>query len=336
MSDPHVRNADAPAADAAGAAPPSTGAASVAPPVRLSGLPQVARLAHFARHDGPAVLLTTDERRDRFGDAGLFGVACSVDPDVDEWTTRADKVILSLPHALRPFPRRPEQYRLSFALGSAYPRDQLLDTLASYGYPRDDAPGVQVQGDGVSVLLSDDPDGPRLRLGFFGDDLDEIRVDGREAEAYVLSPRRDAPLFDEEGAWEARVLEALPGTVFLDVPELYAGSASEADAAWLWQHLGGREVVSFGRDPLELPTGDPHYDHASVLPGPLERVRGRRLGLAPGRLRRHLGLALRADGTLPVRAGAGSVGGALGQPGVGPRRHADAGARRPARGGLPQ
>ncbi|MFW5899492.1 MAG: CarD family transcriptional regulator, partial [Jiangellaceae bacterium] len=82
-------------------------------------------------------------------------------------------------------------------------------------------------------------------------------VDGREAERYVLSPRRDAPLFDEEGAWEARVLEALPGTVFLDVPELYAGSASEADAAWLWRHLGGREVVSFGRDPLELPAGDP-------------------------------------------------------------------------------
>ena len=235
------------------ATPAPTGRGADAPS-RLLGVSAAARLAAFARAEGPAVLLTTEERAARFRGTAAFGVRSSEDPDLDAWTSREDKVLLTLPHALRPFPRDPERYRLDFRLGGEYGRDELLGTLDAYGYGRDEAPGTQVQGDSVTLFLSEDPDGPRVRLGFFGDELDELRVDGVAAEAYELSPRRDAPLFEEdEEGWDATVLEALPGTVFLDGPELYAGSLADADAERLWEHLAGREVVSFGRDPLGLP-----------------------------------------------------------------------------------
>ena len=253
-------------------APDPTPAAAEAPSVggvRELGLPSVARLARFARHPGEAVLLTTAERAERFADAGAFHVATAFDPDLDAWSDRPEKVVVTLDHALRAFPRDPERYRLAFEVGGAHPRDALLTTLDAFGYPRDETPGTAVHGDSVTIFLADDPEGPQLRLGFFGDELDELRLNGREATSYVLSPRRDAPLFEEdEGSWDAKVLEALPGTVFLDVPELYAGTASEAEAAWLWSHLGQRQVVSFGRDPLALSAAS-----SSLAPLPYYRAR---------------------------------------------------------------
>lgn len=225
---------------------------------RRLGLPLVARWAEFVRHDGPAVLLTTADRVGRFDDGGAFGVRVDVDPDLDGWAERSDKVVLTLDHAGRPFPSNPRRYHLSFEVGSSHPREALLERLTQFGYERDDAPGFSVQGDGVTILLTDDPDGRRVRLGFFGDELDDLVVDARAATSFVLSPRRDAPLFDEEDAWTSRVLQELPGTVFMDAPELYVGAAD--DATWLWDHLGQRDVVSFGRDPLVLASDDEQAD----------------------------------------------------------------------------
>ncbi|MDZ7708157.1 MAG: transcription-repair coupling factor [Trueperaceae bacterium] len=237
--------------------------------VRELGLPSVARLARFARHPGEAVLLTTSDRAERFESAGAFGVAAALDPDLDVWSDRPEKVVLTLDHALRAFPRDPARYRTVFEVGGSHPRDELLTTLDAFGYPRDETPGTAVHGDSVTIFLTEDPEGPQLRLGFFGDELDELRLNGREVAAHVLSPRRDAPLFEEdEEGWDGTVLEALPGTVFLDVPELYAGTASDTEAERLWTHLAERSVVSFGRDPLTLDARP-----SSLTPLPYYRAR---------------------------------------------------------------
>jgi len=225
---------------------------------RLLGLPSVARLARFVRQPGPAVLITTDERAERFAAAAPFGVRVDLDPDLDSWPGKADKVVLTVGHAVRAFPRDPDRYRLTFAPGVSFSRDELLTRLDAFGYPRDETPGVQVHGDSVTIFLVGDPEGPHLRLGFFADELDELRVNGREASEYLLAPRRGAPLFDDdEENWQARIVEMLPGTVFLDVPELYPGSVGDADAEHLATHLRERSVVSFGRDGLLLETATP-------------------------------------------------------------------------------
>ncbi|MEX2501512.1 MAG: transcription-repair coupling factor [Trueperaceae bacterium] len=242
--------------EATDATPPPPGRGEplrLQPGRRIRGLPQVARLAAFARTVGPAVLLTTDERAAAFRDAAPFGAKVVVDPDLDAWHERPEKVVLTVEHALRAFPADPDRYALAFRHAASFPRDDLLERLNAFGYPRDEAPGTKVHGDSVTVLLGSDPEGPELRLGFFGDDLDEIRLDGRERDRYLLAPRRGAEIFDrDEAAWTSHVITALPGPVVLDAPELVAGSAHDDQVAWLWQHLAGREVASFGRDPLDL------------------------------------------------------------------------------------
>ncbi len=259
----------------------STLSATLAAPLaaaagRLLGLPSVARLALFARHPGPAVLLTTSERLPLYSDTHLFGASRTVDPDLADWFEHADKVVVSLERALSAFPRRPERFRLELRRGGSYPRDELLGKLIDYGLERDEAPGFSVRGDTLTLHTSaDDVDGS-VRLEFFADELDSLQVGGSEVESYVLTPLPGAPA-GLEGALtteeSARLIELLPGTVFLDAPELYFGALPDTQAAgggadggaragldarsapdghWLWQHLASREVVSFGRDPLDL------------------------------------------------------------------------------------
>ena len=67
---------------------------------RLLGIPSVARLALFARHEGPAILLTTEDRLLYFDDTGSFGARRSVDPGLADWFDRAEKVVLSLEQAV--------------------------------------------------------------------------------------------------------------------------------------------------------------------------------------------------------------------------------------------
>ncbi len=229
--------------------------------VRVLGLPGVARLARFARHPGPAVLVTTAERLPRLEPTGVFGVRRSVDPTLEDWHDRADKVVLSVQHALKAFPHDPERYALELVVGGSYARDDLLARLIAYGFERDEAPGFVVRGDTIEIALDDDPNSPPLRLEFFGDELDTLTRAGVAQEGVVLGPRDLAALHEaEEGdaaaaPWTSTVLEGLPGTVFLDAPELMEGELG--DAAPLWRILREREVVSFGRDPLDLTASPP-------------------------------------------------------------------------------
>ena len=221
---------------------------------RLLGLPAAARLMLFARQEGPAVLVTTGERLELFRQSGVFADPSSVNPGLADWPERRDKVVLDLGSALKPFPTDPARYALTLALGQDYPRDDLLERLVHYGYGRDEQPGFVVRGDTVTVYLDADDSEQALRLEFFGDELDTLVLNGEKAESYTLSPCPDADLDEDaaDDAWTSRVLEHLPGPVFLDSSELFAGEADPAAVAWLWEHLRGREVVSFGRDPLAL------------------------------------------------------------------------------------
>jgi len=242
-------------------------AASTVPRGRLLGQPSVARLAIFARAEGPAVLLTSHDRLPLFAGARVFGEPVSIEPGLSDWPERRPKVVLSLGTALRAFPRDPGTLALELTLGRAYPRDALLERLLAFGYERDGLPGFVVRGDTVVVYPdADEPEG-ELRLSFFGDELDAILRAGAPLESVTLTPRSEAEL--ERDSWTDRLLEHLDGTVFLDGPELYAGELDDAPAlTWLWEHLAGREVVSFGRDPLDLAG-------ASVALQPLGYYRGK-------------------------------------------------------------
>lgn len=235
---------------------------------RLLGLPSVARLALFARQPGKAVLLTTPDRLELYDDTFVFGAKRSLNPDLSGWHEREDKVVLGLDHALAPFPDAPESFSLELVRGRAYPRADLLDLLQRYGFERDELPGFSVRGDTLELFTQDDGAAADLRLEFFGDELDVLRWRGDEVGSYLLAPRNTAGL--EPGRWTQKLLEHVPGTVFLDSPELYEGElADHAAAAFLWGHLGGRDVVSFGRDPLTLPSGDAQLEPLGYYRGKL-------------------------------------------------------------------
>lgn len=224
---------------------------------RLLGLPAVARLMLFARTPGPAVLLTTAERLDLFRQTGVFAEPASVNPSLNDWPDKRDKVVLDVSAALRPFPVLPEAYALTLRLGHAYPREALLAQLVSFGFARDELPGFVVRGDTVTLYLDAEDEARTLRLEFFGDELDTLTLAGEAVPSYTLAPLETAEL-DDQGAWTSRLLEHLPGPVFLDSSELFAGETDPVQLAWLWEHLsqenpGTRDAVSFGRDPLSLP-----------------------------------------------------------------------------------
>ena len=240
---------------------------------RLLGVPAVARLMMFACHEGPAVLLTTAERLPLFKQSGVFADPSSVNPSLSDWPDKREKVVLDLNSALRPFPVAPERYALTLTLGREYPREVFLTQLVSFGFARDELPGFVVRGDTVTVYLDADDEGKALRLEFFGDELDTLTLSGEAVQSYVLAPLETAELDDAEDAWTSHLLEHLPGPVFLDSSELFAGETDPVQLAWLWAHLspenqGAREVVSFGRDPLTLP------DEKSALE-PLGYYRGK-------------------------------------------------------------
>ncbi len=238
---------------------------------RVLGQPSAARLALFARHDGPAILLTTAERLELFADAHLFGAAVSVDPGVSDFFERHDKVVLSLDRALQRFPDDPSELALELRLGAEVERDALLERLLAYGYERDELPGFTVRGDTVSLFPDADAPDDELRLSFFGTELDGITRGGRSLEQTVIAPHGGAAL--DRSAWASRLIEHLAGTVFLDVPELYAGEIGDDErTAWLWRALAARTVVSFGRDPLDLATANVPIEPLGYYRGKLRDV----------------------------------------------------------------
>ncbi|HNR00687.1 MAG TPA: hypothetical protein PKN52_11835, partial [Trueperaceae bacterium] len=170
---------------------------------RYLGLTAAARLMLFARAPGPAVLLTTSDRAALFDDTHVFGALRTVDPTLAEWHERREKVVLTLGHAVGPFPEHPEAFALELTKGRSYARDELLERLVNYGYVRDAAPGFTVRGDTVTLYReplpesavgedTDDaepafPEAPpgSVRLEFFGDELDALFVAGEEAQRMV-------------------------------------------------------------------------------------------------------------------------------------------------------
>jgi transcription-repair coupling factor (superfamily II helicase) len=236
-------------------------------PGRYTGLPATARLAAFAAQPGPAVLLTTNlERAELFRAGFAFGAATVINPGLGNWTERGDKVVLTLDHALRPFPKDPENHALHLQKGQEYPREQLLARLLQLGFERDGAPGFDVLGDTVIIRSSEDP-ADELRLEFFGDELEALRRPDREVNGWHLGPLHDSDIEGQE-AWTTQLFEHLPGPVYLDVPELYAGELGGKSGEWLFRYLATRQTVSFGRDPLEL------EEHNTEL-RPLGYYRGR-------------------------------------------------------------
>ena len=213
---------------------------------RLLGLPAVARLMLLARQRGPAVLITTAERLELFSQSGVFDDPSSLNPSLSDWPDKREKVVLDLNTALQAFPVNPERYALTLELGRNYPREALLEQLVSFGYPRDELPGFVVRGDTVTLYLDADDEEKVLRLEFFGDELDTLTLSGEVITNYVLAPREDAELDDAEDAWTSHLLEHLPGPVLLDSSELFAGEINSGELGWFWEHLAGREVVSFG------------------------------------------------------------------------------------------
>jgi len=218
---------------------------------RVLGQPSVARLALFARSEGPALLITTEERLPLFADAHLFGAPAALNPGIPDWAACGDKVVLTLERALSAFPSDPGVLAMELTLGGRYPRDALLERLLRFGFERDGMPGFVVRGDSIVLYPNAEDAAEALHLSFFGDELDAIRRNGVEVDAVTLTPRSVAEM--ERDAWTSSMLEQLPGTVFLDGPELYAGALDDDTALErLWALLAERRVVSFGRDPLEL------------------------------------------------------------------------------------
>ncbi|GAO75338.1 transcription factor CarD [Meiothermus ruber H328] len=80
-----------------------------------------------------------------------------------------------------------------------------------------------------------------VRLEFFGDELEVLKVDGQPRQRHVLTARAG-----KAEAWDSHKILHFPGPVFLDTPAL----APEA----LWPLLAGRDRVAFGLGGPELPT----------------------------------------------------------------------------------
>lgn len=219
----------------------------------MPGVPQVARLAIFARHQGPAVLVTTEERAALFRNSGVFAGPASFNPELSDWAEKREKVVVTLAHALRGFPRDPASLALPLAVGESYRRDEFLSRLVAFGYERDGMPGFVVRGDTVTIYLDEEDAADELRLEFFGDELDAMKLRGEQIARHLIAPRPgfEGDIEGESEAWDTRLVEHLPGTVYLDGSELYRGEGvDESILAWFWSHLAGRDVVTFARDPL--------------------------------------------------------------------------------------
>ncbi|WP_412028877.1 DEAD/DEAH box helicase [Deinococcus yunweiensis] len=236
-----------------------------APPGNLLLLPQVARAALFAAFPGPAVLLTTPDRIGSYATAGVLGSPVTVNPGLRDWDAKHDHVVLDVNTALDLFPARPEDHALNLRVGSTYPREALLARLERLGYERGEEPGYELRGDTLELRLApgaglpaEAEGGVWVRAEFFGDELDTLRLlapgelTGDKAQGFILEPTAE---YLTEVKWDATRLELLPGRVFLDSPEFYASSLGVLTDT-LWPKLAGREVTSFGRAPLELPTLD--------------------------------------------------------------------------------
>ncbi|HWG86104.1 MAG TPA: DEAD/DEAH box helicase [Deinococcales bacterium] len=240
-------------------------------------MPQAARLAAFAADPGPAVLIATPERVRLYQDLAVLGQQVSLNPGVAEWPERHAHVVLDVECALADFPADPDAYRLELRVGDEYPREELLDRLYDLGYEREENlepralakvdAYVSVRGDTVEVTINAAAGKKVLRAEFFGDELESLRLDDEKVRHYGLGPLGD---FIQPSPWSSSRLEQLPGRVYLDAPEFFEGHLEFKRNERLWAELREREVVSFGRSPLEF---EPHPPLIEALPYYRARLR---------------------------------------------------------------
>lgn len=203
----------------------------------LPGLPQVARAMLFAQGEGTRVLLCPQERLYLYADLGALGVSAYVNPGL-EAIAEAQVVVMSYREALEVFPAQPEAWRLVLEVGRKYLRDDLLERLYRMGYLRED--DYHIRGD---VLELDAPrhGAARVRLEFFGDELDGLKVEGEPRQRYILTAREG-----KAETWNSHKIVHFPGTLYLDTPAVAPHE--------LWPLIAGRDRVTFGLGGPELPT----------------------------------------------------------------------------------
>jgi transcription-repair coupling factor (superfamily II helicase) len=193
----------------------------------LPGLPQVARALLFAQAPAPAVLLAPADRVALYT-LGPFARTVYLNPGLEAHGEKA-LFVFSYEEAMEAFPADPSAWRLVLEVGRRYLRSELLEQLYRMGYLREE--DFKVQGD---VLELED-----LRLEFFGDELEALRVEGRPQTRWVLTAKPG-----KAGTWTSRKIEHFPGPVFLDTPALAP--------AELWKLIEGRERIAFGLGGPEL------------------------------------------------------------------------------------
>ena len=218
----------------------------VEPNTRILGLASVARLAIFARYPKAAVLLTTQDRLELFQNIDVFDKA-TLAPDIHNWFDRYEKLIIPIEDLFKAFPANPDEYNFEFVLGQDYKREELLDNLLKLGFERDEVPGFVVKGDTVIIYFSLED---FLRLEFFGDELDKISHNEKELKSYLVNPLANVELSSE--TWNSKLLEHISGRFFLDSPELFEAALLPEHNEELNKFLSQQQVVSFGRDRLEL------------------------------------------------------------------------------------
>lgn len=195
----------------------------------LLGLPQSARALTFAQGKGPRVLLCPAERLGLYADLGALGVSAYVNPGL-EAIGEAEVVVMSYREALEVFPAQPEDWRLVLEVGRKYLRDGLLEHLYRMGYLREE--DYRVQGDVLEL--------EGVRLEFFGDELDGLKVDGEPRKRYILTAREG-----KAETWDSHKIVHFPGPVYLDTPAVAPDE--------LWKLIAGRDRVTFGLGGPELP-----------------------------------------------------------------------------------
>jgi transcription-repair coupling factor (superfamily II helicase) len=196
----------------------------------LPGLPQVARAMLFARGEGPRILLCPQERLGLYADLGALGVSAYVNPGLPA-IGEAKVVVMSYREALEAFPAQPEDWRLVLEVGRKYLREDLQERLYRMGYLRE--ADYHVQGDVLEL--------EGVRLEFFGDELDGLKVDGEPRPRYILTAREG-----KAETWNSHKIVHFPGTVYLDTPAVAPDE--------LWTLVAGRDCITFGLGGPELPT----------------------------------------------------------------------------------
>jgi len=188
----------------------------------LPGLPQVARAMIFAQGEGARVLLCPQERLNLYADLGALEVSAYVNPGL-EAIGEAQVVVMSYRQALEVFPAQPEAWRMVLEVGRKYLRDGLLEGLYRMGYLREE--DYRIQGDLLEL--------EGVRLEFFGDELDGLKVEGQPRQRYILTARAG-----KAETWDSHKIVHFPGTLYLDTPAV----APEE----LWPLIAGRDRVTFG------------------------------------------------------------------------------------------